>query len=130
MEAVNLSLVSNRKDLDNQLAIRIDDPTLRAFFNQSVDFSQAIEKKWSLNLSSIKRNLSFIMNFPQLSSKALCKSLFLRGSLSHYVSDANLFDIEKYFANYQLTTIQGASHWIHAEKRDEFNQKVIKFLLD
>ena len=130
METVDLSLVNNRKDLDSQLAFRIDDPTLRAFFSQSVEFSQGIEKKWLLNLSSLKRNLPHIMNFPKLSVKALCQSLFMRGSLSRYVSDEHFFNIEKYFPNYQLVTIEGAGHWIHAEKRNEFNHEVIKFLLD
>ena len=129
METVNLSLVQNRKDLDSQLAFGIDDPTLRAFFSQSVDFSQGIEKKWLLNLRSIKRNLPYIMNFPKISAKALCQSLFLRGSLSNYVLDSYLPNIDKYFPNYQLATIEGAGHWVHADKRDEFNQEVIKFLL-
>ena len=130
METVNLSLINNRKDLDSQLAFMIDDPTLRAFFSQSVDFSQGIEKKWLLNLNSIKINLPYIMNFPKLNAKALCQSLFMRGSLSHYILDEYLSDIEKYFPNYQLATIEGAGHWIHAEKRNEFNQVLIRFLLD
>ena len=130
MENVNLSLVNNRKDLDSQLALKIDDPILRAFFSQSVDFSQGNEKKWLLNLSSIKRNLPYIMNFPKLNAEALCQSLFMRGSLSNYVSDKYLSNIEKYFPNYQVATIEGAGHWIHAEKRSEFNHKVIRFLLD
>ena len=130
METVNLSLVNNRRDLDSQLATTIDDPALRAFFSQSVDFSEGSEKKWLLNLSSIKKNLPLIMDFPRLGVKALCQSLFMRGSLSHYVLDEYLFTIEKYFPNHQIATIKGASHWIHAEKRDEFNREVIRFLSD
>ena len=130
METVNLSLVNNRKDLDSQLAFTIDDPILRAFFSQSINFSKGIEKKWLLNLSSIKRNLPYIMDFPKLGVRGLCQSLFMRGSLSHYVSDEYLSNIEKYFPNYQVATIEGAGHWIHAEKRDQFNHQVIRFLLD
>ena len=130
METVNLSLVNNRKDLDSQLAFMIDDPILRAFFSQSVDFSQGIEKKWLLNLSSIKRNLPYIMNFPKSRVRALCRTLFMRGSLSNYVSDEYLSNIENYFPNYQVATIEGAGHWIHAEKSDDFNQEVNRFVLD
>ena len=130
MENVNLSLVNNRNDLDRQLAVTIDDLTLRTFFSQSVNFSKGNEKRWLLNLSSIKRNLPYIMNFPKLNAKALCQSLFIRGSLSHYVSDEYLSSIEKYFPNYQVATIEGAGHWIHAEKFSEFNHEVIGFLLD
>ena len=42
----------------------------------------------------------------------------------------HLYKIEKYFPNYQLETIQGAGHWIHAEKPDEFIHEVVQFLLD
>ena len=104
--------------------------SLRAFFSQNVNFSQGNEKKWLLNLSSIKRNLPYIMNFPKLNAEALCQSLFMRGSLSNYVSDEYLSSIEKYFPNYQVATIEGAGHWIHAEKLSEFNHEVIGFLLD
>jgi pimeloyl-ACP methyl ester carboxylesterase len=54
----------------------------------------------------------------------------MRGSLSHYVSDEYLSSIEKYFPNYQVATIEGAGHWIHAENLSEFNHEVIGFLLD
>ena len=110
MENVNLSVVNNRNDLDRQLAVTIDDLTLRTFFSQSVKFSLGNKKKWLLNLSSIKRNLPYIMNFPKLNAEALCQSLFMRGSLSHYVSDEYLSSIEKYFPNYQVATIEGAGH--------------------
>lgn len=130
MEAVNLSLVRNRRDLDIQLAKNIEDSILRAFFSQSVDFSQENKKKWLLNLTSLKRNLHHIMGFPEFRSKAMCHSLFMRGSLSHYILDEYLPNIEKYFPHYKLVTIHGAGHWIHAERRDEFNHQVIKFLSD
>ena len=130
MESVNLSLVHNRRDLNTQLGNRIEDSILCAFFSQSVDFSEENEKKWLLNLSSLKLNLPHIMSFPEFCSKAMCDSLFLRGSLSHYILDEDLSNIEKFFPNYQLETIYGAGHWVHAERRDEFSQQVIKFLFD
>ncbi len=40
----------------------------------------------------------------------------MRGGLSDYVSDDDLIEIEKKFPASEIHTIEGASHWVHAEK--------------
>jgi esterase len=56
-------------------------------------------------------------------------ALFIRGTKSTYILDTYIKDIDKYFSNYQLQDMMGVGHWLHAEKPQEFNDLVTKFLL-
>jgi esterase len=57
------------------------------------------------------------------------KTLFIRGEKSQYVKDDYLVTIDQYFSNYQLETVSGAGHWLHAENPKEFLDLSLKFLL-
>lgn len=56
------------------------------------------------------------------------EALFIRGGNSDYVIDSDLELIEEHFPNYQLVTINGASHWVQADKPLEFIDIVLRFL--
>lgn len=55
-------------------------------------------------------------------------SLFIRGGNSGYVTDLDLLAIKQQFPAFQLETINGAGHWLHAEQPAEFQTLVMKFL--
>ena len=128
MEAVDLSVIENRKDVDTQLSRYVKDVRLRTFFTQSIDFSQIPLIKWRINLKAIKKNIDQIMSFPNFNTKRLRPTLFLRGSISEYISNSNLGAIKNYFPSFQLVTVVGASHWVHAENPNAFYESVMEFL--
>ncbi len=43
-----------------------------------------------------------------------------RGALSGYVRDQDIAIIEKHFPKATLHTVEGAGHWVHAEKPKAF----------
>ena len=47
-------------------------------------------------------------------------ALFLRGSLSLYIQATDEIEIQEHFILAQIYTIEGAGHWLHAEKPKEF----------
>ena len=128
MEAVDLNLVKTRNDLDKELSVGIDDPILRRFFSQSVDFSNVIRKNWLLNLNALKKNLPEIMDFPKFQNRNFSPTLIVRGSLSNYVLDKHQPVINDYFPNYRLLTIDKAGHWLHVNNRKEFSLSLSQFL--
>ncbi len=130
MESVNLDLVKTRKEFSKQLSYKIEDPMLRDFFSQNVNFSDHGRVEWFLNLSALKKNLSSIMGFPNLKLRSLSQTLILRGAISDYVLDEYRPVFKTYFPNFKLETIQNAGHWLHVEKRTEFQEKLINFLLN
>ena len=128
MQAVNLNLVTSRKDLDLQLESKVVDPSIRAFLIQSADFSSKHIVKWLVNLSSLRKNLPKIMSFPKFSTSYDSRCLFIRGGLSAYILDDHLAMIRKYFPNFELFTVEGAGHWVHSEKKEKFCNLVLSFL--
>jgi esterase len=54
--------------------------------------------------------------------------LFLRGGASDYVKDEHIPEIQKLFPQGRIRTIDGASHWLHAEKPDAFVKEVLFYL--
>ena len=57
------------------------------------------------------------------------ETLFIRGEQSNYVTDDHRSAIEALFSRFELATVAGAGHWLHAEKPQQFNQLVRDFLI-
>ena len=128
MKSINLNLLRTRKELLEQLAGDVPDLSLRAFLSQSVDFSDRSNLKWRLNLESLEKNLSSIMDFPRIELTNLIPTLVIRGDLSNYVLDDQFPVYKKYFPNYKIFTIENAGHWLHSERRSIFETQLSKFL--
>ncbi len=55
-------------------------------------------------------------------------ALFIRGGNSDYVIDSDFELIARHFPNFNVITINGASHWVHADKPIEFIKEVLRFI--
>ena len=127
LQSINLNSIQTRKDLNERLSLRIDDPDLVAFFCQSFVISGS-QKMWLFNLNSLKKNLSNIMNFPNLGKKSICPTLVFKGCLSNYITTETFPIFAEYFPNYRIQTIENASHWLHVEACDTFLDNLMRFL--
>jgi pimeloyl-ACP methyl ester carboxylesterase len=58
------------------------------------------------------------------------QTLFVRGSLSHYIQDEDLDGLKKHFPSSELVTVNDASHWLHVEKPDELSSIIKTFLTE
>lgn len=56
--------------------------------------------------------------------------MFIRGSRSKYIMQNDEIDIQKHFSNSNIVTIEGAGHWVHADKPQELFENVKAFLAD
>jgi esterase len=54
--------------------------------------------------------------------------LFIRGGLSGYIQESDYPDILKMYPEAKISTIEGATHFLHSEKPDEFASVYINFL--
>ena len=125
MQAVDLSLVEKRSDAEAQLAALVDDPTLPAFFTQSLDLK---EKRWRLNLDVLSQQMPHILGFPQVDAEFGKPALFLTGANSPYVQPEHRGTIKAPFPAARFAKIPGAGHWLHAEKPREFEAAVRAWL--
>lgn len=123
MRAVDLSGVTRRSDVD----LGLDDPAIEAFLLQSLDVAN---KRWRLNLDVLAEQMDDIVGWPGTEGRFAGPTLFLRGGASDYVDDSYLPEIERLFPSVEVVTLDGAGHWLHAERPREVEAEIRRFLAD
>ena len=125
MRAVDLSRVSRRSEADAQLAEHVETPGVRAFLLQSLDVQ---EKCWRLNLDALERQMDLITGWPEIGGRFDGPTLFLSGAASDYVQPEHHATIRALFPDAGFRQVEGAGHWLHAEKPRAVEAEVRDFL--
>ncbi|PID61900.1 MAG: alpha/beta hydrolase [Gammaproteobacteria bacterium] len=126
--ALDLDTIRSRRDADGLLAQHIDSPQVRAFLLKSLRRDESGTWRWALDLASIAGNYPSISASPRIEAPIDTPALFIRGGASNYVRDQDWTTIESLFPRAELATIDGAGHWLHAERPDEFARLCLDFL--
>jgi len=127
MQAVDLAGVTRRSEVDKQLAATVESPALRAFFLQSLEL-EPTGARWKLNLAALRAEMPKIMGFPAVDTIYQGAALFLRGENSDYITPEHHAEILRLFPEAEFQSLEGAGHWLHAERPREFLQAVDAFL--
>lgn len=127
MASLDLARINTRAEADAALARHIDDPSLRAFFLQSLDL-RTRPPRWRLNLAVLEAEMPKIVGWPGTEGSFDHPTLFLTGALSTYVQPEHREKIRALFPKARFAKILDANHWLHAEKPREFEQTVRAFL--
>ncbi len=125
MQAVDLDRIERRSDAVAQLAARVPDTALQAFFTQSLDVAQ---KRWKLNLDLLASEMPGILGFPEIDAQFTGPTLFLSGADSDYVLPAHRPAIRTLFPTARFARIPGTTHYLHAEKPRDYEATVRAFL--
>ncbi|MFN3721907.1 MAG: alpha/beta fold hydrolase [Paracoccaceae bacterium] len=128
MRALDLTGITTRGDADRQLAAAVEDPSLRAFFLQSLDLKAPGGPRWRLNLDVLESEMGKIVGWPDTTGRFEGPALFLTGADSHYVKPEYRDTIRALFPAARFAKIPGTSHWLHAEKPREFEETLRVFL--
>ncbi|MCP4078068.1 MAG: alpha/beta fold hydrolase [Gammaproteobacteria bacterium] len=125
---LNLAEIKNRKDADEQLKKAMPDQRIRLFILQNLSFHEG-KPGWNLNWIAVKKNMSLITGFEAIKDWQISNPcLFIRGSLSDYVTQQSRDLIQQHFTEAQFITIEGAGHWLHAEQPVAFHDAVLNFI--
>jgi pimeloyl-ACP methyl ester carboxylesterase len=126
---VDLAAFGSRADVDRILAQRIGDAGLRAFLLHNLA-RDGDGWRWRVNWEAIRKAMDSLTGFDGLPAdwRLDLPTLFIRGSASNYVGDAEVEVIERHFGAAQIASIDGAGHWLHAEQPMEFLRIVSDFL--
>lgn len=127
MRGLDLTGLSSRMEADRRLAAVIEDPSLRAFFLQSLDL-KAQPPVWRLNLDVLEAEMTGIVGWPGTEGQFDGPVLFLTGSESHYVRPEHRETIRALFPAARFAKLIGAGHWLHADRPREFEETVRVFL--
>jgi len=82
-----------------------------------------------MNLDVIASQIEEVGKGLNQNATYLKEVLFLRGGNSDYILDADFNLIHSVFPKGKIETVENAGHWLHAEKPNDFYQKVTRFLL-
>lgn len=127
MRGVDLSGVTRRSEADARLAAAVPQPSLRAFFLQSLVVGPD-GAGWRLNLDALGDQMAEIMGFPDLPGVFDGPTLFVTGSESDYVRPEHWPGVLARFPAATQVEIAGAGHWLHADAPVPFVAAVEEFL--
>lgn len=124
------SLSQARILADEQLSKSdINDKSLRAFLLSNLIQKENGSIVWRMNLPVLKDNLDLITQFPYESGSTFKgPTLFVGGGNSDFIRKSDHPDILKIFPNAKIEYIEGAGHWVHSEKPNEFLKLTVDFL--
>ncbi|MFT5235306.1 MAG: esterase [Shewanella sp.] len=132
LKSVDLSQIENRSQaLSSLLLSGIDEGTaqflLKNLARDDVGF------KWKMNLDGLLDCYPEMIAWynDSVPAKMVYKGpcLFIRGGDSDYITADHRQAILAQFPNVQAKTIEGAGHWLHAQKPTIFNRLVSEFIL-
>lgn len=127
LRELDLEQVENRADADAELSEAIPQDPVRGFLLQNLRHSDG-GWVWQPNLELLYRSLDEIGGFPVTNQTFDGPVLWVAGSESDYVSEDRLPLMSQLFPRVELRTVEGAGHWVHSEKPQEFEQLLRELL--
>jgi esterase len=121
MQRVDTASLRKRADASQLLAQRIHDSDLVGFLMQNL-VSHGAHFDWRVNLPAIGAEMHSITSFPaelQL-RRYIQPTTLIRGALSDYVQSDDLDVFREMFPDLDVIDVQGAGHWVHADRPGEF----------
>lgn len=128
LKAINLLGIKGRNEADAVLQAYEPILAVRQFLLKNLYRNEQGVFDWRINIPVIERELHGIGEQLTNPSIVTTPTLFIRGSESPYITDEDLPEIKRIFPNSQVQTIQGAGHWVQAEKPTEFVDVLMNFI--
>ena len=117
LKHVDLSMVTSRKDADQQLQAGIQEAGVRQFLLKSLYQNDAGDWQWRFNLTGLESNYTNISRFEAPAGRQYSGNVtFIKGGNSDYIKREHQADIAALFPNAKARIVEGTGHWLHAEK--------------
>ena len=126
----NLDLETHRTRaaIDATLRPQIASPAIRNFLLKNLRHNGAGGYTWKPNIESIYQNYTHLSGSLEADGLFENPTLFIRGGSSDYVADEDTELIISFFPDAEITTIEGAGHWVHADQPEALAETVLAFL--
>jgi len=128
MQLMELDKVSSRSEAEEQLAEKVSSERIRQFLLKNLHWKDKQTLEWRINLDGIAANLSQMFDAIKTAEVFTKPTLFIRGGASDYILPEDYPQIRHNFPRAEIITIEGASHWVHAEAPEQFYQLASGFL--
>jgi len=131
LQAIDLSKVKKRRDADEQLAPFVDNMGVRQFLLRNLALNEKGEFAFKCSIADISLCYPQIMKANEVPVNKVAfngPTLFIKGGESDYILPEHRDTISNLLPNSKAKIIQGAGHWLHAEKTIAFNKIVSDFI--
>tara|TARA_B110000879_G_scaffold60587_1_gene85014 strand:- start:1112 stop:1882 length:771 start_codon:yes stop_codon:yes gene_type:complete len=118
-----------REEIDEVLSSIYEDKGMRLFLLKNLYRNENKGFAWRFNIEVLLEKVSNIQEASFIEGVCNIPTHFLRGGNSDYINSADELIINKHFSDFSIATIDGAGHWLHAEKPEQFYNEVMGFCL-
>jgi esterase len=125
---LDLNSLDSRKAIDDELAKSIPELGTRQFLLKNLYRTADNRFAWRMNLKVIQEKLAIVMEALPENLTFEGKTLFIAGEKSDYIQNRDLPIIQSHFPDNQVVTVEGAGHWVHAEKPAEVLTIIQEFI--
>lgn len=124
---IDIEQAQSRKEIDEKLAKTIKEQAVRLFLMKNLKRKKEGGFKWKANFPILYKTYDTIMGHT-LSGEVHTPGLFVKGGNSDYIETDDVHGINTYFPKARLVEIEGAGHWVHADKPLVLLAEVRQFL--
>ena len=129
LNALDPASLEDRREADAQMKPHMADKAVRMFLLKNLARDSEQGFKWRMNLEVLHRDYENLVEpVGTLGQEFPRPALFVRGGNSGYIKDDDMEGIQYLFPAAKLVTLEGAGHWVHAERPDELYGLVKDFL--
>lgn len=129
LRSVDLTTVTSRGDVDDELSKQIPEMDVRLFLMKNLYRKEDNTFGWRMNLEALDKNYANVAAAITADVPFKKSTLFIKGGRSRYIQQEDIYDsIERLFTLVEVETIPDAGHWVHAQAPDEVYELVTNFL--
>ena len=126
--SIDLEKIHTRNEAEEILSNFISSIGVRQFLSKNLYWKEKDRLAWRMNISILDREMKNILSaLPEV--EISLPTLFIRGSLSNYILDEDVDELEALFPDMSIITIEEAGHWVHAESPIKFINLVLEYCL-
>jgi len=127
LEGLDLSKISSRNEATEEFGPKLD-LGVQQFLLKSLYWESKEKLAWRFNLPVIAREIVKVGDSLAPNAFFDGPTLFLRGGESWYIRQKDFNKIYEHFPQAEIETVEGAGHWLHAQKPQEVHDLVKDFL--
>lgn len=124
--ALDLTLYTRRNEVDEALKTALPNKAVRQFLLMNLASNEQ-PFNWRINLQALYDNYPHLLEAVCVDETILIPCCFIRGGQSSYIEDEDEDLVRSCFPYAELTTIEQAGHWVHADAPQQFIAKITEF---
>jgi pimeloyl-ACP methyl ester carboxylesterase len=126
--SIPVNKINSRQEANEILKDYVSSGKTRQFLLKNLYRKDDNSYAWRINLEAIYTHAADIGRAASTNQVYDKSTLFIRGEKSDYILPEDKHQIMTIFPKATIIEIPGASHWVHAEKPDEFIEALKSFL--